>query len=152
MNKTKKCKHCQSDIDAKAKICPVCKKKQKGIGCIGIIAVIIILIAGIAMCSNSDTNTTTNNGAETQTATNKDDGKLTLAKFESISNGMTYDEVIAIIGSEGTIMSEVGVKGEAYYTVTYQYDGDKVKGDLGANAILLFQDGKLNTKSQIGLK
>lgn len=27
---TKKCKHCQSEIDSKAKICPVCKKKQGG--------------------------------------------------------------------------------------------------------------------------
>ena len=26
---TKKCKFCQSDIPVKAKICPVCKKKQK---------------------------------------------------------------------------------------------------------------------------
>ena len=26
---TKKCKYCQSDIPKKAKVCPVCKKKQK---------------------------------------------------------------------------------------------------------------------------
>ena len=30
MSDTKKCKHCKSDIDKKAKICPVCKKKQGG--------------------------------------------------------------------------------------------------------------------------
>ena len=28
MEETKKCKHCQSDIPKKAKVCPVCKKKQ----------------------------------------------------------------------------------------------------------------------------
>lgn len=28
--KTKKCKHCQSDIPKKAKVCPVCRKKQGG--------------------------------------------------------------------------------------------------------------------------
>ena len=29
---TKKCKYCQSDIPKKAKVCPVCKKKQGGHG------------------------------------------------------------------------------------------------------------------------
>lgn len=28
-NKTKICKHCQSEISKKAKVCPVCRKKQK---------------------------------------------------------------------------------------------------------------------------
>ena len=29
-NEVKKCKHCQSDIPKKAKICPNCRKKQGG--------------------------------------------------------------------------------------------------------------------------
>lgn len=42
-NVTKKCKHCQSDIPKKAKICPVCKKKQKT-PVVGIILTIIGLL------------------------------------------------------------------------------------------------------------
>ncbi len=41
----KKCKCCQSEIDAKAKICPICKKKQNKNGMwilIGILAIIFI--------------------------------------------------------------------------------------------------------------
>ena len=29
---TKVCKHCQSEIPAKAKVCPNCRKKQGGVG------------------------------------------------------------------------------------------------------------------------
>jgi hypothetical protein len=42
---TKKCKHCQTEIDQKAKICPACHKKQGGklkFILIGLIAVILI--------------------------------------------------------------------------------------------------------------
>ena len=30
MSETKKCKHCQTDIPKKAKVCPNCKRKQGG--------------------------------------------------------------------------------------------------------------------------
>lgn len=40
---TKKCKHCQSDIPKKAKVCPNCRKKQGGI-LKWIIIVIVVLI------------------------------------------------------------------------------------------------------------
>ena len=34
MAETKKCKYCQSEIDKKAKVCPVCKRSLKGHGCL----------------------------------------------------------------------------------------------------------------------
>lgn len=43
---TKKCKHCQSEIDKKANVCPVCKKKQGGILKFIIIGVIVVVILG----------------------------------------------------------------------------------------------------------
>ncbi len=45
---TKICKHCQSEIPKKAKVCPVCRKKQGGIlkfVILGIIALIILVVA-----------------------------------------------------------------------------------------------------------
>lgn len=45
MSKTKICKHCRTEIDSKAKVCPNCKRKQGGIVkyiVIGIIALIVI--------------------------------------------------------------------------------------------------------------
>ncbi|MBQ1393895.1 MAG: DUF4352 domain-containing protein [Lachnospiraceae bacterium] len=46
--KMKTCKYCQSEIPAKAKICPNCRKKQKGKGKWIVVAVIILLIAAAA--------------------------------------------------------------------------------------------------------
>lgn len=55
---TKICKHCQSEIQAKAKVCPNCRKKQGGMGCLGVIllvvGILIFLFAFIGMMGGSD--------------------------------------------------------------------------------------------------
>lgn len=43
-NNTKKCKHCQSDIPKKAKVCPVCRKKQGGKAKWIFIVILILLL------------------------------------------------------------------------------------------------------------
>ena len=40
---TKKCKHCKSDIPFDAKVCPHCRKKQKGGGCLKWIAIFVVV-------------------------------------------------------------------------------------------------------------
>lgn len=39
----KLCKYCQTEIPKKAKICPNCKKKQKGFGCLTTVIVVILI-------------------------------------------------------------------------------------------------------------
>lgn len=80
-----------------------------------------------------------------------DDKKVTvtLAEFEKIQNGMTLAEVEKIIGGPCTMNSELGEKGTALYTVSYGCNGE---GTIGANAMFMYQAGKLMTKSQAGLK
>ena len=46
-NEVKKCKHCQSDIPKKAKICPNCRKKQ-GKNKLLIILGVVVLLAVLA--------------------------------------------------------------------------------------------------------
>lgn len=47
--KTKKCRYCQSDIPEDAKVCPNCRKKQKGKGLkIAAVIVVLLIIAGVA--------------------------------------------------------------------------------------------------------
>jgi RNA polymerase subunit RPABC4/transcription elongation factor Spt4 len=119
------------------------KKKPKGC----LIAIIIIIALGMfgitsLMNNPSPVNSPSDVGQ-----------KLTLEKYNTIQNGMTYDEVIKIIGFEVSPEVEVGEKGTAYYTASYRYMGDdQVKGTLGANASFMFQGGKLNTKAQMGLE
>ncbi|MCQ6275792.1 DUF3862 domain-containing protein [Bacillus sp. V3B] len=81
--------------------------------------------------------------------TESSDVTVTLDKFDQIQNGMTYEEVIQIVGGEGNLLSESGEKGTEFYTVMYEYKGE---GDLGANANFMFQGNKLQSKSQFGLK
>lgn len=53
MNNLKKCKHCQTEIDAKAKICPNCRKKQ-GFPTWAIVVIVIFVVIGIAASTSSD--------------------------------------------------------------------------------------------------
>jgi outer membrane protein assembly factor BamE (lipoprotein component of BamABCDE complex) len=77
------------------------------------------------------------------------DVTVTLDEFNQVQNGMTYEEVVTVVGGEGNMLSETGEKGTDFYTIMYDYKG---KGDLGANANFTFQGGKLQNKSQFGLK
>lgn len=55
MSEIKKCKHCQSEIDKKAKVCPNCRKKQGGRLKFIIIGVVVFFIVVGAL--NNDDNT-----------------------------------------------------------------------------------------------
>lgn len=76
----------------------------------------------------------------------KKDG-ISKAEFEQIQNGMTYDEVKGIVGSEGELQSESEVAG--YKTVMYMFKGES---GIGSNATMMFQNNELTSKSQFGLK
>ena len=69
---TKKCKHCQSDIPKKAKVCPNCKKKQGGKLKFFLIAFLVIGIIGSAASNGEDSNESTSvktNESNTQEVT-----------------------------------------------------------------------------------
>lgn len=148
-------------------------KKFFKIGCLGFIGIIALIVVIAVVTSrneeNKDTSKTastqptkeeatdsndatevTNSETETSEETTKsaDDGVLTKEKFEQIKDGMTYEEVVKIIGSEGEILSESGEKGTSLYTVMYSFEAD---GSFGANSSMMFQGGKLMNKSQFGL-
>lgn len=50
----KKCKYCQSEIDAKAKVCPICKKKLGMLKWLVILIVLLVIGIGVAASGNSD--------------------------------------------------------------------------------------------------
>jgi hypothetical protein len=55
MSETKICKYCKTEIPKDAKICPNCRKKQKGkIGIIIAVIVVLLLIIGIAGGGSDD--------------------------------------------------------------------------------------------------
>jgi hypothetical protein len=114
-----------------------------------------------APTSNTDTRTKSVSPAAsstpTSTAKTEEPAKpkkavMTKAMFDQLKTGMTLEEVQKIVPGEWEIVSESGTKGGKdldIHTVMYQFEG---KGDLGANATLMFQDEKLVNKAQMGLK
>lgn len=134
-------------------------KKFFKFGCLGFIALIVLIVI-IAVASGGgeetkDSNSKNSNQEKTndkgnvQEQSKKEDkaGILTEEKFNKIKNGMTYDEVKGIIGSEGTVISESGDQGTEFHTVIYEWKTD----GLFSNANFTFQGGKLLNKSQIGV-
>lgn len=76
--------------------------------------------------------------------------KITMEEFEQIKTGMTYEEVVAIIGGTGELSSEVNLgMGDEYITQIYVWYGEGAFS-IG-NANITFQGGKVVAKAQFGL-
>ncbi len=76
----------------------------------------------------------------------KTGGSVNAATFAQLKTGMKYADVVKIFGLEGEVLSENEMGG--FKTVMYKWDG----AGFGANVNVMFQNGKLVSKSQFGLK
>ncbi len=152
---TKPCKHCKLMIPKSAKVCPYCRKKQKHTA-LGIMLLVFGLIGLSVSCSRmlGDSETITNASIQNQAKVTEslnsensiDNGYATLDKFNQIETNMAYEEVVDIMGSEGTIMSEsevMGIKSTMYYW--YAENGI-------ANMNIMVQNNKVVSKAQLGLE
>lgn len=92
--------------------------------------------------------TTYNAGAD-NTASGQNQPTITLAEFNAIQEGMTYQEVTDIVGSSGELISETDIGVPEYYTQMRSWEGE---GLLGANANVIFQNGVVTSKAQFGLQ
>ena len=149
MAKLVACKTCGAQIAKSAKVCPHCGAKQrKKHVFLGIVLLIIGLLLFAAGMGNSGTSSGPSKASETPEPTNKP--TISLEEFNAIETGMTYEEVVAIVGSEGEMLSEVDMGvGDEYVTRMYTWEGE---GSLGANANVTIQGGAVVAKAQIGLK
>jgi hypothetical protein len=71
---------------------------------------------------------------------------VVMANYNRVKTGMKYNEVVAILGKEGIEQSSNEIGGVT--TVMYQWEGES----FGANMNAMFQNGKLISKAQFGLK
>lgn len=71
---------------------------------------------------------------------------VTMEQYEQVKEGMTYHEVVAILGKPSRDLSPSEVMGVK--TVIYEWDG----ATFGSNMTGIFKDGKLMSKEQFGLK
>ncbi len=107
--------------------------------------------------TTSPTNTATTSSSPARSATNNSPtnadipastGGITLSNFNRLRNGMTYAQVVQILGKEG---EESGVlEGGGDKVVVYKWDADQ--DGSGATMTAFFKNGKLDSKLQFGLK
>ena len=71
------------------------------------------------------------------------DSKITMDEYNKIKTGMSYSKVVDIIGGEGKLSAD------GYSTEIYTWKG---RGSVGANALITFQNGKVVSKAQSGLR
>jgi hypothetical protein len=106
--------------------------------------------------SDTNTNTDTESKESEKPAAKKekkDDSKdkktINYEEFQQIQNGMSYEEVVEIIGgAEGELNQESGTKGDQFYMATYGWDGEDGWGD---NAVISFDGNGVTSKTQLGL-
>ena len=153
-----KCKNCGQELDKKAVVCIGCGcKVKKSVLKKWWFWVIIVIVVAAASSSGSDTSTNKEEPASSTTTVEKtveapkkekkNSPKISKAEFEAIQTGMTYEEVVGIIGGEGELTSQVDVAG--YETKMYMWKGE---GSIGANANATFQNNSLSSKAQFGLE
>lgn len=85
--------------------------------------------------------------ANTQVQKMNDPPIVTLAEFNQLQNGITYEQAKQLIGADGTVQSENNIGG--IHTVMYTWTNPSF-ADGNMNA--MFQNNALMSKSQIGLK
>ena len=89
-----------------------------------------------------------NNAATTSSSPTTTAG-VTMANYNRLQTGMTYAQVVQILGKEGEETGKLGGNETAFTIVMYKWAGDG-GGDPRIDAF--FKDGKLDKKSQFGLK
>jgi len=115
-----------------------------------VIGILVLAVGVMAILGDSDE---TASNSQSTVSEKKTEKYITLKKYNKIKSGMTYKEVVDIIGftvkkdSENTI--NFGIEGEKdLVTESYTYRGK----NFGSYATFVFQNGKLTIKSQSGLK
>lgn len=104
---TKICKHCQSEIPYKAKICPNCRKKQKSKKWIPIVIVVLIILIGLFACSDSNPSTSLSDDAK----------NMSESEFKSAcSDGIEYKDLAK--NPDSYVGTKVHLKGEIVQVCT----------------------------------
>lgn len=75
------------------------------------------------------------------------DSDLTLADYQAIEIGMSYDQVCKILGGPGVELSRAGSGKNETFSVTWSSPSV-----LGANISIMFKGGKVESKAQMGLQ
>ena len=115
------------------------------LGLMVMVAVVLSCSFGKKEATNSNSTANSNNATKTETSTaTNGTATLTRAKYEQIQFGMTYDEVVKILGP--------GTESERYTANSAEVVKYKWAGDNHARITATFSNGKLSFKTRANLK
>jgi hypothetical protein len=109
----------------------------------------LVLSAFLAACDSTSTTSSSPSslpGSPSKASASNSSAGVTMANFSQLKTGMTYAQVVKILGKDGEEMSSNEISG--IKTVMYKWDGN----GFAANMNAMFQNGKLMSKAQLGLK
>lgn len=134
------CKHCKRDLQTAS---PVAQQPPSAIRtflrCGVLLFVAVVLGIGVAICAVPRT-------PDGATSFGSIDTRITRAKFEQVHEGMSYADVVQILGSSGQVISSSQIAD--IRTVMYQWENP---GFAGGNMNAMFQNDKLVSKAQFAL-
>jgi len=103
MSETKICKYCKTEIPKDAKICPNCRKKQKGPVGIIIAVVVVLLIIGVAAGGGNDKDSNESGKIDNSNATSASDNSISTSdatnSSDSTNKSDSKDNVVKVGGS-----------------------------------------------------
>ncbi len=152
----KKCKECGKEISSKAESCPNCgvvlKKKTGFLTYVVAVFFILILLGVIGSLMNESLTTPSSKPKAGFKMPSIGTQIVTFNEYKRIQNGISYRQVVAIIGAEGEEMSRNKIDGvpgvmDSVETIMYQWVNSN-----GSNMNAIFQNDKLMQKAQFGLK
>ena len=138
----KRCAKCDTEYDDAYDGCPNCARQSNAAESVqksspavrpGFVIALVLLIGLVLMIC------LWGNLAGTSTQ------EVTMAKFNQVENGMSAEQVFAIMGSSGTKTVDQEIAGYTGQIYQWQNPG-------GSNMIVQFQNGKVVQKAQAGLR
>lgn len=133
------CKHCGKDVPAAATDAPPLRQGMSIVTkvVLGAGAAFAVLIVAVAMSRDGSSSPTSSPRIFTP--------NVTMAEFAQLQTGMTYDQVVEIIGAPGEELSRSDIGG--FTTVMFAW-----KNANASNMNAMFQNGGLVNKAQFGLR
>lgn len=137
MEKTKKCKHCQSEIDAKAKVCPNCRKKQGGKmkGILIVIALFIIIGAIASQQGDDEAKLVNKNGTDASTAKTEEKTSFNVGETASLK-----DIAVTLVGITESTGSEYNTPadGKVFILCEFTIENNSSK-DIAVSSAMSFE-------------
>jgi hypothetical protein len=116
-------------------------------GCLMAVGGLVLFVfIAVLLFSKSGNQQSTSSPSSNASKASSPTAAVTMESYNRLKNGMTYAQVVQVLGKDGEELSSSDIGG--IKTIMYKWDGN----GFGANMNAMFQNNKLMSKAQFGLK